>query len=347
MKRLLAGAALLVLAAVCALAAPVAYTELACRPIGANEPYDAILPPEAHRPEGRTLMTYPEWHIVHAYEDYARVIADGDPHDYGYLSSIGGFWSSLCSLSRASGPHGGFPGTFKSTVYTIGVSFTVELLAKAAYEETLGRVATWVRGPRNAPLDALSAQQAAAYSTFLRQVPWYRWDFAADAAALRAGGTEVFRDRERRFALSFEYGVKAAYARAIAGAVASMPPDALRLRLIVTGLEEADLAALPGVAVVADRPEGIEIETPRYGELTQLLQRMALAGADFVEIAGNDDILVTVTSDSDRQDGALASMARQGFGDTRHLLLVPVATLAARLRTMPDEGLRLEHIHDY
>ncbi|MEN9011764.1 MAG: hypothetical protein ABF241_06845, partial [Yoonia sp.] len=51
-------------------------------------------------------------------------------HDYQYLPAIGEFWASLCSLSKSSGPHGGFPAEFKSTVYTIGVSFTAELLQK-------------------------------------------------------------------------------------------------------------------------------------------------------------------------------------------------------------------------
>ena len=342
-KRL--GGLLLVLVAV--LLAPIGYVELACRPKAAKVAYQPILPPEHHRPEGRTLLTYPEWHIVHAYDDYARVIRDGDPHDYRYLSSIAGFWTSLCSLSQASGPYGGFPAEFKSTVYTIGVSFSFELLAKALYEETLGRAATWIRGMDRSPLDDLSAQQAARYSGFLQQVPWYRWDFASDAAELSAAATGTFRDRERRFALGLEYGAKARYATLIAAAVANAPPDALRLRMIVRGLDATALSALEGVHVIGERDKGIEIETPRYRALTGLLYEMAQAGGNFVEIAGNDDILITVTSDDPQLDGALYSFARQGYGDTRHLILLPVSALADNLRGLDKRNLRLEHIHDY
>lgn len=46
---------------------------------------------------------------MHAYADYAEVIRTGNPQDFGFLSAIGGFWSSTCALSKASGPHGGFP----------------------------------------------------------------------------------------------------------------------------------------------------------------------------------------------------------------------------------------------
>lgn len=347
MKRVFKWLGALVLLVVAGLLAPVGYVELACRPTGDLRAYDPILPPAHRRAEGRTLLTYPEWHIVHAYEDYARVIRDGDPHDYRYAASIGGFWSSLCSLSRGSGPYGGFPGEFKSTAYTIGVSFTAELAAKALYEETLGRVATWIRGAEHAPLDDLSAQQAAHYSRFLQQVPWYRWEFASDAAALTAAATGAFRDRERRWALGLEYGAKAQYAKVIAAAVAEMEPDALRLRMIVTGLGDAQLADYTDVTVIARHAQGTEVETPRYRALTHLLAQMALDGGDFVEIAGNDDILFTVTSQTPKLDGALYSVARQGFDDTRHLVMVPVSTLADRLRGLSAQGLHLEHVHDY
>ncbi len=329
------------------LLSPVAYIEVACRPDPQADSYTSLLPPEHHRDEARTLLTYPEWHIVHAYDDYARVIAEDDPHEFGFLRSIGGFWSSLCALSKASGGHGGFPGETKQMVYVIGVSFTAELLAKAAYEETLGRAATWIRGAERAPLDVLSAEQAAGYARFLQQVPWYKWDFRADARAMSEAATGAFRDRERRFALGTEYRVKAAYAGVIEQAVAQVGADALRLRMIVTGLDAAALGALDGVEVIAPRNTGLEIETPRYRELTLLLAQMAGEGADFVEIAGNDDILLTATSQSAQAEAAIFSFSRQGYGDWRHLMLVKVPALGDRLRAMPQEALSLEHIHDY
>ena len=133
---------LLVVLLVGGLLLPVGYVEMACirKPVDAS--YAALLPEEHHRPESRTLLTYPEWHIVHAYDDYAKVISEGDPHEFGFISAIRGFWSSLCELSYASADHGGFPTETKQMVYTIGVSFTAELLAKAAYEETVGRLVT-------------------------------------------------------------------------------------------------------------------------------------------------------------------------------------------------------------
>lgn len=341
--RLLAG--LTVLAAL--LLAPVAWVEWGCRTAAAPPSHDSLLPPEHHRPAARTLLTYPEWHIVHAYDDYAEVIATQDPHDFGYLRAVRSFWSSLCRLNRAAGALGGADAETRQMVYVIGTSFTVEMALKAAYEETLGRLFVWLRGPRHAPLDTLSARQAAAYATFLQQIPWYEWDFAGDRAALAAAATESLRDRERRIALGLEYGAKQVYAGLIGRAVASVGPDEQRLRMVVTGVDRETLARYDGLTVIGARGEGIEIETVRYRALTELLKRLAAEPLTIREIAGNDRILLTITSPAATMPGALLSLPRQGHGDWRHLFLVPVAELMAMLRKWDGSLARVEHVHDY
>lgn len=343
--RLVKRLVLLALVLILGLLSPIAYVEIMCRPEGEPVAYDPLVGVEWQRPEGRTLLTYPEWHIVHAYADYAEVIHTGDPQDYGFLSAIGGFWSSTCALSQASGPHGGFPWETKQMVYTIGVSFTAELALKAAYEETVGRLFVALRGPSHAPLDDLSARQAADYAVFLQQVPWYKWDFTRDAEALEAAATDALRDRERRWALGVEYRAKAAYAKVIEAAVAAVGADQLRLRAVVSGVSETALAALPEVQVIETLPEGVVIEAPRYRAFTRLAEQIAADGGGFVEIAGNDDILLTVITAEPDFPGAVHSFARQGNPGFRHLVLVPVADLAGVLRKLPEGA--LEHIHDY
>lgn len=345
--KILGRVLLLILLLVAVVSAPVVYVETACRGTVTAENYAPILPAAARRAESRTFLTYPEWHIVHAYDDYAAVIATGDPHDFGFLRSIGGFWSSLCALNQTAAGHGGVTRDTKQMVYVIGLSFSAELLLKAAYEETLGRMATLIRGEARALLDDLSARQAADYATFLQQVPWYKWDFGADAAALSAARSAVFRDRERALALGLEYRAKAGYAGVIARAVAGAGADALTLRAIVTGMTAEQLAAVDGVTVIATRPEGVEIETPRYRAFTELAVVLAGQGAHFVEIAGNDDILYTVITDGPEDLGALHRFARQGNPGYRHLMVAKVADLADALRGLATGPARLEHIHDY
>lgn len=338
---------LVVVLLIIGLLAPVAYVETACRPSGTPEVYEAILAPEHHRPETRTLLTYPEWDIVHAYDDYGRVLATGDPHDFQFLKSISGFWGSLCALSKASGPHGEIDFGTKQMVYVIGVSFTAELLMKATYEETIGRLFTILRGETRAPLDDLSAQQAADYAIFLQQVPWYKWDFAGDRVALSEAVTTALRDRERNIALGLEYGAKAAYAGVIADAVSQVGPDALTLRMIVRTPNTETVAGFEGVIVVGREDDFIDLETIRYRALTNLMGEMAQAGIDFIEIAGNDEIMLTVLSSDSAHPDAIYSRARQGSDDYRHLLLIPVSRIAETLRNFDESEIRLEHIHDY
>jgi hypothetical protein len=242
------------------LAVPVVYVETMCRGDGVPAPATPLS--GETRPEVRTLLTYPEWHIVHAYDDYAEVIRQGDPHDFGYFAAIGGYWSTLCTLTGESAALGEIDTATRQLVHVIGVSFTFEMLMKAAYEETVGRAVTLLRGAERAPLDDLSAEQAAAYAVFLQQVPWYRYDFRADAAALDAASTGTLRDRERVLALGLEHRARAAYAGVIADAVAATGQDDLTLQMVVRGLPADTLAGVEGVTVLREIEEGIEVETP-------------------------------------------------------------------------------------
>ena len=340
LRRLL----VVLLLCVLALLAPVGYVEVACR--GGDvvpESGETILSAEWQRAESRTLMTYPEWHIVHAYDDYGQVITQGDPHDFGYFNAVGGFWGSLCALSEAAPAHGGFDWETKQTIYVIGVSFTAELMLKALYEETVGRIYTWVRGSDPSALDVLSARQARDYATFLQQTPWYKWDFRRDIAEQAAASEGTPRDNERRLALGLEFSAKQAYAGLIEQAVASVGADELRLRMVVRATSE-QMAGLEGIEVIeALSGDELVLETPRYRELTGLMRQMAETGANFVEIAGNDDIMLTAIADAPLE-GALWSRARQGYGDTRSLVLLKVTELAEFLR---ENGERVEHVHDY
>lgn len=343
-KRLI----LLLLILVIGLLIPVGYNEIACR----GEPMDEAFTPQIadaeHRAESATYLTYPEWHIVFAYDDYAKVLEAGNPHEYGYLRSISGFWSALCNLTETADNHGGAPET-KNMVYVIGVSFTAELLAKAAYEETIGRFFTWVGG-RSAS-DIASAQMARDYAEFLHQIPWYKYDFPSDIAELKAIGPQSPRDRERQFALGLEFGAKAQYAKAIAKAVEAAGQAKLTIRTIVHDLSVENLRSIDGITVIRATPDGTEIDTPRYAAFTDILRQITAKGGRISEIAGNDEIMVTITG-VDRPDfladlPVLASLERQGYDDLRWLVNVQLDDLHTVIRALEGTDATLEHIFDY
>ena len=354
LRRLLKWAAVSLLAAILLLLVPVAYVELRCRGQATSEIYQPLITDRAfQRAEANTYLTYPEWHIVYAYDGLSHVIRTGDEHAFAYVASISRFWGSACELTRVAGRHGGADWGTRSMIHTIGVSFTVEMLAKAAYEETIGRATAWLRGSRKTPQDAVVSDIAADYAAFLRQTPWYRYPFtrkARDVWAPPAGLS--LRGWERRFGIGLEFELKAVYAKVIERAVAATGEAQLVIRTVVSGIDAATLARISGVTVIGRRGDGFEIETPRYDLFTRILVEIARHGGAIREIAGNDEIMVSVTvpdgAASPIQHGTVIfRMTRDGIPGERLLVNVRMRDLAAFLNTYPPGDPGLEHVFDY
>jgi hypothetical protein len=353
--RLVKWLALALVVLVLLLLTPIGYIELFCRAKADKQAYEPIITdPNWQRVEANSYLTYPEWHIVYAYQGLAEVLRIDDEHAFPYTASVTGFWRSACELNRVADRHGGGDFATRATMYTIGVSFTIEMAMKALYEETIGRAFALLRGQEKTPQDAFAAAMAADYGSFLQQVPWYEYDFGSAVTKLWSEPLEdPVRGWERRLALGGEWKAKAGYAGLIKDLVSATTGEAnLRLRSVVSGIEPSMLDAIEGVDIVAQTPAGMTIETPRYAAFREIAKQIAAAGGNFVEIAGNDDIMVTVQSPRDSIDAPesaalVATVSRTGFGNWRHLVSVPVAELANLIRAMSSGEVKLEHIHDY
>jgi hypothetical protein len=195
------------------------------------------------------------------------------------------------------------------------------------------------------------------YAAFLRQTPWYQFPFGTRLwqfwTRTPLWGGNIIRKIERRFCLTLEYAGKAMYARIIALGAGASGPVALRLRSVVSGLDASDAAADNRITVVRSLANGAEvIETPRYRAFTEVLAGLATRGREIVEIAGNDDVLITVLAPQERASDKLGKQlfevpiqARPGW--RRIGLDVKVASLASILRQLPANGMELEHVYDY
>lgn len=340
--------------AIIALLSPVAYVELACQDDPSGAAYAPLITDARwQRQEANSYLTYPEWHIVFAYDGLAHTVKGGDEHRFAYVSSISNFWRSTCALTRVAGRHGGADWGTRSMVHTIGVSFTVEMLAKAAYEETIGRLAAWFRGPQKTPQDQAVTKIAADYAAFLRQTPWYEYPFHRKAQELWAAPIDQqVRGWERRLGIGMEFEAKAGYARVLAGAVAATEPAQLTIRSVISGLSASSLRTIEGVTVIGARAAGVEIETPRYAAFTRILADIAKRGGTIREIAGNDEIMASLTAPPgaafDVMPGTiLLRMQRDGIPGERLLVNVPLRDLAVLLRTYPLRDPGIEHLFDY
>jgi hypothetical protein len=354
LRRVFKWSLVIVAVATLLLLLPVAYIEVGCRGQAATQSYQPLITdPAFQRREANSYLTYPEWHIVFAYDGLAQALKTGDEHAFDYVRSISNFWSSACGLTRTASRHGGADFETRSMIHTIGVSFTVEMVAKAAYEETLGRVTAWLRGPRKTPQDVVIAGVAADYAAFLRQTPWYEYPFSRKAHELWAPPAGLsLRGWERRLGIGLEFNAKAVYAKALAGAVAATGQAQLVIRSVVSGVDATVLGRMPGVKVIGRRGDGVEIETPRYDLFTRILAGIARQGGAIREIAGNDEIMVSMTvrdgTSAPVQHGTvILRMKRDGIPGERLLINIRMAELATFLKTYPLGDPGLEHVFDY
>lgn len=343
-------------AAATAILVPIAYIEGSCRAplpgFAGAAPYRALLPADERRPEVKSFLTYPEWHIVYEAEDFGRHLAAGrSPGSFAFGREIGSFWSSYCAVNRITAGSDAAAAA-KVTIYTIGISYTAELAIKAGYERTIGRFFAWA-GARTSADDRYAAAVQARYGAFLHETPWYRFPFAQ---ALRGEwGTREprwhARHWERRFALTSEYAVKAGYARLIDAATgATVGRDELTLRFVAKAPAATIRAIDHRLTPVRTLPGGlVVVAAPRYQQFNDILARMAAADVTLVEIAGNDDILATLLlPDTAVPPGyVVLRMPAERPSWSRVGVDVKVPRLLEMMRGVRAAGGVVEHVYDY
>jgi hypothetical protein len=305
------------------------------------------------RPEARTWLTYPEWHIVYSAESFGRFLRRNPPSGYHYLRDVRGFWSGYCAMNQAAS--GQVSVGDRVMLYTIGLSFSAELMIKAAYENTLGRLSEWLGGWHSAD-DRYATHVQQRYGTFLHEIPWYEFPFGKAFSGLWSTTEphEKFRHWERRLALSSEYGVKTGYAKLIGWASgASLGRDERTLRFVARTDAKTLARVDPRLKPVGALGRGeLIVEAPRYAQFTDLLVKLSKSPVQIEEISGNDDIMVSLLlPPGDEVPGPGAHLLTipidEPNGWRRVVLSVKVPELLGILRTTGLYGGRVEHVYDY
>lgn len=313
------------------------------------------------RAQGDSFLTFPEWYIVHAYNDLAGVTARSSESGFRYLTSIRGFWSSFCRATRQASAAGPATSDQKLTNYIIGFSFMVEMALQGGYERSIGALSeATTEGARTAE-DDFNLALLNEYGAFLYQTPWYRFPFGEKLKQLWWDTPFVpsVRSMERRFGLSLQYGARAAYA-AVIGYAAGYDPAILTIKSVVAGMPASELAAMPGVKVIRDVKDihgtpGVLVETERYARFDSFVKDLGRRpGAVLREIAGNRRILVTIVvpNGDDKLaafDGIpIFSLPIQSRPGSRRIGVdVPVQALVENCIRFEAAGYKFEHAYDY
>jgi hypothetical protein len=329
---------------------------------------DFALPGEGYaRQQGDSFLTFPEWYIVHAYNDLAGVTARASESDFDYLASIRGFWSSLCGATRQASTSGPATADQKATNYIIGFSFTLEMALQGAYERSLGALSEWTTAGHKTAEDEFNVALLREYGAFLYQTPWYQFPFGAKLKQFWRETPFVpsVRAVERRGSLSLQYAGRAGYA-ALMRVIAGYDPADLTIRSVVGGLSPAELQGIGGVKVIrevsaANGERGVLVETARYAAFDAFVRELThRPDAALLEIAGNHRILITVilpaeaSDPSDRGDLAVSggvpifSLGIQSSPGLRRVGVdTPVRALVKDVGQIEAAGYKFEHAYDY
>ena len=337
-------------------AAPILYIELGCRGAAPEGPAYRPLIREAEwrREEARTWLTYPEWHIVYSADSFGRFLEKNPPSGYSYLRDIKGFWSGYCAVNKASAASGGADAGTRVMLYTVGLSFSAELLVKGLYENSIGRLFEWIGGWDSAN-DRYAAKVQQRYGAFMHETPWYEFPFGEALAGLW-GTTETkrhVRHWERRFALSGEYGVKTGYAKLIGAASgASLGRDERTLRFVTSASPAMVRSVDARLKPVGASKSGTVVEAPRYAQFTELLTKLSHSNVKVTDISGNDDVFLTALVRTKAQpargaDQLMSMPLADRPGWQRVGLATKVPELLPLMRTIRSSGGNVEHVYDY
>ncbi|MBW2939817.1 FAD-binding oxidoreductase [Zhongshania sp. CAU 1632] len=317
---------------------------------------------EYYRPVEQTLLTIPEWYLVFQPKEYADYLADGgDPSRFPFLASIDEYWALYDRVMSLSAENYPANSEYRTMLRVIGVSTTLEYLAKGAYEASLGRLSRWSADGEDTAEDKLIQQAHRAYSQLIYDEPWYEFDFAGWRNRIWSDtplwGEHAFRKWERKLFFSAEFGLKSLYAKLIKYAAQSTYGETDKRIYLTAQRVQSNSIRLPkepeGSEVVATGGDDYIMSVPRWGGFTEILPKFSISEWTISDISGNHQIAVSLLVDKDADVSSLG--AQELFRSSlvskeqraRVILMVAVADLAQLIVDVQGAGFELEHIYDY
>jgi FAD/FMN-containing dehydrogenase len=307
-----------------------------------------------YKDEGQSFLTVPEWYLVFNPKEYADFLEAGsNPSDFPYYRSIDEYWKLYdrsMSLVSAAYPRND---EYTTMLDVIGVSITMEYAAKMLYENSIGRVFSWFSNGTMSDEERVIIQAQRAYSDLIYDKAWYEFSFMPWVKKVwttsNTAESNWVRKIERMMFFTAEFSFKAGYAKLIEWAAkASYEEPVTDIYLLVA----SDTTAITGLDVVHQQGKKCMIKVPRWGTFTKEMLKMADRNIDIIEVAGNDEIVVSVLAQRNAKtlnNGVLlyASDVVTTPDVKRDVYLVPVSRLLPMIREAKENDIAVEHIFDY
>ena len=310
------------------------------------------------RSESTSYMSFPEWYLVFNPQELAQTLQEKRPSAFPYFKSIGQFWGGYGQVYGLTRPYYPFDFGDHLMLNVIGSSTTVEYLIRGVYENSVGRATELLSFGARSEEEDYAAQAAKEYGDFIPTEPWFDFPFGHKLVGLWTKtpffGWNFLRKTERKLILSTEYGFKSIYAAVIRLASHAVYGVADTRVYATARTIPANAFDDPDVKKIQDFDDGSTLITvPHYQGFTDTVPKLAALGVDFVEVAGNDEILLTIVAPADWQYDLSAGMELfsqdmlASPGEKRVAIQAPIASLGAMLREIQGKKLRIEHLYDY
>jgi len=309
--------------------------------------------------EEQTYLTLPEWYLVFNPNEYARFLKNGNnPSDFPFFGSINEYWTlydRVNTLTKNVYPKNS---EYQTMLQVIGISTTAEYMVKGLYEKTIGRLSRWTASA-DTPEDILIQQAHTAYGELIFTEAWYKFPFLNWANKIWSDtdffGKDFIRKTERKLSFTTEFVFKALYAKLIGFGAETAYEQSDGLVFLQVKINPSLLSSIDKrIKIITKGEENhLVISLPRWGEFTEIMPKLIDSGAEFIDISGNDDILVTVTTNKNNEESIntgkfLFSSKVISPVDTKRLAFnVSVNMLPDFLKNINQQNMTLEHIYDY
>ncbi len=312
-----------------------------------------------YKGEEQTYLTMPEWYLVFNPNEYAQFLKAGNnPSDFPFFSSINEYWTLYDYVNKLT--DGVYPenSEYQTMLQVIGVSTTAEYMLKGIYENTIGRFTRWTASADTAE-DILIQNAHAAYAKLIYTEAWYKFPFYSWAKKIWSEpdffGQNFIRKIERKLSFTTEFIFKSLYAKLIGfGAQTAYEQSDGLVTLRVNASPELISNIDPRIKILKNFGESdLVITLPRWGEFTEIMPKLAKAEIQFIQISGNDDILVTVITDKESNKNIshgkylFSSLVISPKNKNRLAYTVKVKNLSSFINTLKPLGITLEHVYDY
>ena len=285
----------------------------------------------------QTFLTFPEWYLVFSPEEQANYFKQHTASTFPFMSHTAQIWESYTIVNNQIKDN--FPTNtgYHFMIWVIGSSASVEYSIKAWYETIIGRITETYKVKTEE--DKFNAKFTQDYVDFIKDSPWYEFDFKSRLKSLWTSasffGNNFLRKIERKYILTSELAVKYVYAK-----------------LIGLGTKTVYDEALPTTAVVLENNSLQSL--PRYDKFANAITALAKNGHSFKEVAGNNSaILLTVlipNSDKinfENTQIVFTQPIASNLTMKRIALAIPVTQLGKLLKQLDNGKIQIEHIFDY